>query len=236
MLVVASLLQPVVWLVMFSQTFRGLADTPQLERLGYHSYLSFLVPGMLVLSVLFAGMQSGMATVTDIDAGMIDKLSISPIRRSSILLGRVAADAVMILLQGVTVLAVGFLLGASVATGLSGTLALLGLATLFGIVWASLANLVALRSRSAETTMVIGLLLTLPALFLSPAFFPTDLQPGWLQTVAKANPAAYVIETGQQLMNLGNDWSQDLRTLLALTTAGLVLIPAAIAAFRAATQ
>ena len=49
------------------------------------------------------------------------------------------------------------------------------------------------------------------------------------------NPAAYVIETGQQLMSTGNDWGQDLRTLIALAAAGLVLVPAA-AAFRAAAR
>jgi ABC-2 type transport system permease protein len=236
MLLVASLLQPLLWLVMFSQTFRRLADTPQFQSLGYHSYLAFLVPGMVVLSVLFAALQSGLATVADIDSGMLDKLLISPIGRSSILLGRVLADTLAILVQATVVLAVGLLLGAGLATGLPGALALLALVTLFGLVWVSLTNLIALRSQNAEATMVAGLLITLPALFLSPAFFPLPLQPAWLQTIAKANPASYVIETGQQLTSLGNHWQQDLNTLLALATAGLLLIPAAIAAFRVATR
>jgi ABC-2 type transport system permease protein len=236
MLLVASLLQPLLWLVMFSQTFRRLADTPQFQSLGYHSYLAFLVPGMVVLSVLFAALQSGLATVADIDSGMLDKLLVSPIGRSSILLGRVLADTLAILVQATVVLAVGLLLGAGLATGLPGALALLALVTLFGLVWVSLTNLIALRSRNAEATMVAGLLITLPALFLSPAFFPLPLQPSWLQTIAKANPASYVIETGQQLTSLGNHWQQDLNTLLALAIAGLLLIPGAIFAFRVTTR
>jgi hypothetical protein len=84
--------------------------------------------------------------------------------------------------------------------------------------------------------MVAGLFLTLPALFLTPAFFPKPLLPGWLQAVTGGNPAAYVIQTGQQLLNAGNDWGQDLRTLVAVAVAGLVLVPAAVAAFRAATR
>jgi ABC-2 type transport system permease protein len=236
MLLVASLLQPLLWLIMFSQTFRRLADTSQFQSLGYDSYLAFLVPGMVVLSVLFAALQSGLATVADIDSGMFDKLLVSPIGRSSILLGRVLADTLAILVQATVVLTVGLLLGAGVATGVPGALALLGLVTLFGLVWVSLTNLVALRSRNAEATMVAGLLITLPALFLSPAFFPLSLQPGWLRAIAKANPASYVIETGQQLTSLGNHWQQDLNTLLALAIAGLLLIPGAIFAFRAATR
>jgi ABC-type polysaccharide/polyol phosphate export permease len=85
-------------------------------------------------------------------------------------------------------------------------------------------------------TMVAGLLLTLLALFLSPAFFPKPLQPAWLQAVADWNPAAYVIETGQRLMTAGNDCGLELQTLAVVTGAGVVLITAAVASFRAATR
>jgi ABC-2 type transport system permease protein len=231
MLVTASLLQPVIWLVLFSQIFKGLADTPAFRRLGYGSYLEFLVPGMIVLSMLFTALQSGMATVTDLDTGMMDKLLCSPIRRTSILLGRVGADAVTLLTQGAIILAIAVVLGARPQTGWRGAIALLAYATLFGVVWAGVSNLIALRTRNSELTMVAGQFLTLLALFLSPAFFPKPLLPSWLQTVVTGNPAAYVIETGQHLMGIGNDWGQDLRTLLALAVAALILLPAAVAAF-----
>lgn len=236
MLVTASLLQPVVLLVIFSQIFRRLADTPEFQRLGYDSYLEFFLPGMVVLSMLFTALQSGLATVTDIDSGMLDKLLTSPIRHTSILLGRVIADAITMVLQGTIILAIAVLMGARPQAGWLGALALLGYAALFGVVWAALSNLIALRTRNSELTMVVGQFLTLSALFLTPAFFPKPLLPGWLQTVATSNPAAYVIETGQRLMGTGNDWGQDLRTLLALAVAALILVPAAVAAFRAATK
>jgi ABC-2 type transport system permease protein len=231
MLVTASLLQPVIWLVLFSQIFKGLANTDQFRRLGYGSYLEFLLPGMLVLSMLFTALQSGIATVTDIDTGMMDKLLISPIRRSSILLGRVGADAITMVLQGGIILALAVAMGARPSSVL-GTLALLVFATVFGVVWAGLSNLIALRTRNSELTMVGGLLLTLPALFLTPAFFPRQLLPGWLQGVSNLNPAAYVIETGQRLMTTGNSWAQDGRTLIALAVTAAVLIPVSVGAFR----
>jgi ABC-2 type transport system permease protein len=235
MLVTASLLQPVIWLVLFSQTFRGLADTREFRRLGYDSYLEFLVPGMVVLSMLFTALQSGLATVTDIDMGMMDKFLTSPIRRSSVLLGRVIADAITMLVQGAIIVALAVLMGARPEAGGLGVIAMLAYATLFGVVWAGLSNLIALRTRNSELTMASGLLLTLPALFLTPAFFPEPLLPGWLQTVAKVNPAAYVIETGQRLMSIGNDWGQDGQTLIALAVTALVLVPASVAAYRATT-
>jgi ABC-2 type transport system permease protein len=235
MLVTASLLQPVIWLVLFSQIFKGLADTDQFRRLGYGSYLEFLLPGMLVLSMLFTALQSGIATVTDIDTGMMDKLLISPIRRSSILIGRIGADAITMVLQGGIILALGVTMGARPRSVL-GALALLGFATVFGVVWAGLSNLIALRTRNSELTMVGGLLLTLPALFLTPAFFPRQLLPGWLQGVSNVTPAAYVIETGQRLVTAGNSWAQDGRTLIALAVTAALLIPVSVAAFRATAK
>ena len=236
MLVTMSLAQPIIWLVLFSQIFRNLADTPQFKGLGYSSYLTFLVPGMIVLSMLFTALQSGMATITDIDTGMMDKFLISPIRRSSILLGRMTADAILMVVQGGIIFGVALLMGARVKTGFAGALLFLVFAVLFGLVWASVSNLIALRTRNSEVTMVAGLLLTLPALFLSPAFFPKALQPGWLQAVSKANPAAYVIQTGQQLTNFGNSWGQDLSTLAIIAGVGLVLITATVVSFRASAR
>lgn len=236
MLVVASLLQPVIWLVLFSQIFQGLADTPAFRRLGYDSYLEFLIPGMVVLSMLFTALQSGVASVTDIDTGMMDKFLISPIRRTSILVGRVIADAITMLAQGAIIVVLAVALGARPEAGWVGVLGLLAFATVFGIVWAAVSNLIALRTRNSEMTMVAGLILTLPVLFLTPAFFPEPLLPGWLQTVATANPAAYVIEAGQRLMSTGNDWGQDGRTLIALAAAALVLVPLSVAAFRATAK
>jgi hypothetical protein len=140
MLVIASVAQPLVWLVMFSQTFSRLADTPLLRSLGYRSYLAFLVPGMMVLAVLFTALQSGLAMMSDIDGGMLDKFRVSPISRLSILLGRVLADSVTMLAQGIVVLGVGALMGARVETGWLGTFGMLACVTLLGVVWASPAD------------------------------------------------------------------------------------------------
>lgn len=133
-------------------------------------------------------------------------------------------------------MASGVAMGARPKTGILGSLALVGCAAVFGVTWAGLSNLIALRTRNSELTMVGGLLLTLPALFLTPAFFPRPLLPGWLQGVSDANPATYVIETGQRLMSLGNSWGQDLQALVALGVTAAVLLPASVAAFRSSTK
>ena len=232
MLLAVSLLQPVIWLALFSQTFRGLGDVAQFRAQGYRDYLSFFTPGMVVLSMLFTGLQSGMATMSDIDSGMMDKFLVSPVRRLTILAGRVWADTLTMLAQGAIILVIATAMGVRATTGPAGAVALIALATAFGVIWAALSNLVALLTRNAELTMALGFLLTLPVLFMSSAFFPLGLQPAWLQRVADANPAAYVITTGQQLLNSGNNAPQDVRTIIALAAAAVIAIPATLLAFR----
>lgn len=232
MMVAVSLLQPVVWLLLFSQTFRALGSGPQLEHLGYHSYLSFLTPAMVVLSVLFTALQSGMATVTDISTGMMDKLTASPIPRWAVLAARLYADAVLMVAQTLIVLGIAAAMGAGHHAG-AGAIALVAVsAVAFGVIWGCLSNLIALRTRNAELTMVLGFFLTLPVLFLSSAFFPLSLQPRWIRTVADANPAAYVITAGQRLMNAGHAGAAGLHMLAALAITAAVIVPLTIRAFR----
>jgi ABC-2 type transport system permease protein len=232
MLSAVSLVQPVVWLTLFSQTFRGLGDVAQFRAEGYHDYLSFFTPGMVVLSMLFTALQSGMATMSDIDSGMMDKFLASPVRRLTILGGRVWADVLTMLAQGAVILVIATAMGVRDKTGPAGAIMLLAFATAFGIIWAALSNLIALLTRNAELTMALGFLLTLPVLFMSSAFFPLRLQPAWLQRVSDANPAAYVITSGQQLLNSGKNTAQDMRTIIALAVAAAILVPTTVLAFR----
>ena len=233
MLVAISLIQPALWLVLFSQIFRGLAGTTQFRALGYDSYLSFFLPGMVVLSMLFTALQSGMAMMSDIDTGMLDKLLIAPVRRPLILLARVLADVATMTAQAVILIVIGVAMGARFRAGWPGFIVLVVFAVAFGVAWAAVSNLIALRTRNSELTMVLGFFLTLPVLFLSTAFFPKPLLPGWLQAVTAANPASYVIETGQRLAATGNGWGQDLRTLVALAVTAAVFVPLTMTAFRA---
>jgi ABC-2 type transport system permease protein len=231
-----SLLQPIVWLILFSQIFEKLSDSPQFQRLGYPSYLMFFAPAMMVLSVLFTALQSGLTIVTDLDGGVLDKLRTDPIPRSSILVGRLIADAILMTAQVGVVLVVAMLLGASFAAGAAGAAATVVFVVLFGVAWAALADFVALHTADSELTMVIGLFLTLPVLFLTTAFYPRSELPSWLQSVTNANPADYVISAGRQLMNFGADWAQLARTTGVLAITALITFAGATAAFRHVTR
>jgi ABC-2 type transport system permease protein len=236
MLLFFSLFQPLLWLLLFTQIFKKFGDFPQFQALGFSSYLMFFAPSVLVMTVLTSAFQSGMGMVADLEQGMLDKFLISPIHRSSVLIGKVVADATRMVLQGILILVVALAMGARIHTGIIGAVVMLATAALFGVAWAGLSNIVALRTRNSELTMMIGILLTFPLLFLSTAMMPPGLLPSWLETVSKFNPVSYVIDTCRAFMDFRYDWGQLARTLGVIAIVGAVTMSGATRAFRKATS
>jgi len=235
MLLFFSLFQPMLWLLLFTQIFKRLGDFPQFRSQGYDSYLMFFAPSVLTMTVLTSAFQSGMGMVTDLEQGMLDKFLISPIHRASVLIGKVLADATRMVLQGILVLVVAMIMGARIRTGFVGFVAMLVVAALFGVAWAGLSNIVALRTKNSELTMMIGILLTFPLLFLSTAMMPPALLPSWLDTVSRFNPVSYVIDTARAFMNFGYEWMQLAKTLGVIAVVGAITLTGATRAFRKAT-
>jgi ABC-2 type transport system permease protein len=131
---------------------------------------------------------------------------------------------------------VALIMGASIKTGILGFFVMLFVAACFGIAWAGLSNIVALRTRNSELTMMIGILLTFPLLFLSTAMMPSALLPGWLETVGKFNPVTYVINTARAFMNFGYDWATFGKAIGIIAVVGLFTLTGATRAFRKATS
>jgi ABC-2 type transport system permease protein len=236
MMLFFSLFQPMLWLLLFTQIFKKLGQFPQFQQQGFSSYLMFFAPSVVTMTVLTSAFQSGMGMVTDLEQGMLDKFLISPIHRSSVLIGKVLADATRMVLQGTLVLLVATLMGARIKTGVVGALVILLMAACFGIVWAGLSNIVALRTKNSEMTMMVGILLTFPLLFLSTAMMPSALLPHWLETVGKFNPVTYVINTARDFMNFGYSWMQLGKTMGVIALVGLVTLTGATRAFKKATS
>jgi ABC-2 type transport system permease protein len=231
MLLFMSLFQPLLFLILFSQIFSSLADVPGFP---YDTYLQFLVPAIIAMTALSSAFQSGLGTVADVEDGMLDKFLIAPIHRVSIMAGRILADGTRIIAQAAVVILAAFLMGARYETGFLGILMMIALASLFGMAWAGLSNIVALRTQNAELTMVIGIVLLFPILFLSTGFMPSALLPDWLDTVARFNPLTYLIEAERALVNEGWEWDLILRSIGVTVVLGAVTLTGATRAFRKA--
>src|SRR6476469_10156324 len=169
-----------------SKTFPS--TTPFLNGQGY---VAFQMPVSLMFAVATA--TSGLALVTEIDMGYFDKLLAAPIRRSSIIFGRLTADLVRGLMGSTVVLLAGIALGAHMASGFLGAVVLVVLAALFGVGYAGFGILVALRTRNVQATNT-SFLLFFPLLFLTPNFVPFDRLSPVMETLARANPVSYVID------------------------------------------
>jgi ABC-2 type transport system permease protein len=169
-----------------SKTFPS--STPFLHGQGY---VAFQLPVSLMFAVATAS--SGLALVTEIDGGYFDKLLAAPIRRSSIIIGRLSADLVRGVMGSIVVLIAGLAFGAHMKSGILGALVLVILAALFGVGYAGFGILVALRTRNVQATNT-SFLLFFPLLFLTPNFVPFDRLSPAMETLARINPVSYVID------------------------------------------
>src|SRR5213594_5008601 len=183
-----ALVQPIVWFVLFTQSFANIAQLPAFKQYsGGASYLTFFTGAVIIQTVMASAMQSGIGMVNDIESGYMDKMRVAPIRRASILLGKVMSDGVRILLQSIVIIALGLILGVTFATGIGGVLVILAIAVAFGIAWSGISTFIALATRNSEATLMISILTTFPLLFLSTAVMPQGLLPDFVQSVATYN-------------------------------------------------
>lgn len=199
-----SLFMPLLWIILFSQLFRRLVDLPGFPT---SSYLDYFTAGVITMTVLSSGFQSGMSIVLDMDSGFLEKLLVAPINRLSILLGRLLTDGVRIILQASIITGVALLMGAHIVNGVLGFILMVLIAAAFGIAWAGISNIVAIATKNSEVTMMVGTLLTFPILFMSTALMPLEFQPDWMERVSRVNPASYVVDAMRSLMIAPYDWS-----------------------------
>lgn len=204
-LVFFSLFQPLMFLLLFGQIFKRIADLPGFPT---NSYLAFFAPSVIMLTALNSAFQSGMGTVDDLESGVLDKMLTAPIKRRAVVIARALSDGTRMTIQGLIVIGVSYLMGFRMETGVGGILLSLLIAAAFGIAWSGISNIVALRTRNSEVTMILGILVTFPVLFMSTAMMPTFLLPDWLEGVARWNPASYVIDAIRALANTGYEWRE----------------------------
>jgi len=184
------------------------------------SYVAFQVPVSLVFAVATA--TSGLALVTDIDLGYFDKLLVAPIRRTSIVLSRLAADFVRGLITSTLVLLLGLAFGMRVASGVGGAVLIVLLAASFGVAYAGIGQTIALKTRNVQTTNA-SFIIFFPLLFLTPNFVPFDWLAEPMQTLARYNPVSYVIEGLRSLILEGFVASKILACVAVIVVSGVLL-------------
>ena len=197
-LIFFSLFQPVIFLVLFTQLFSKFASVPGFFPPGV-SYLEFATPGILLQNGFSSALQSGTSIVDDLNSGFLQKMLVTPVSRSAILLGRLTTDAFRVTVQSIIILALAYLLGFNAATGLTGLVGIIVIVAFFGLAWSGISLALGLRTRSAETVFGIAGFLTFPLLFMSTSLVPVAVMPSWMQSVSNVNPISYSVNAVRSL-------------------------------------
>jgi len=217
-LLIVSLSQPIIWIILFGNAFNPtklfgnipaaeVSSIMASEFMGASNYISFLTPGILSLTVLFASFMGGMSLLWDRRFGFLTKLLVSPIRRESVFISKIIANSIKGLIQATIILVVALLLpdGLKLSSGfgivnlLLVYLFLFLLSFIFGAIFVTLT----VRITKWETAMSIMNLLNLPIFFVSTALFPATSMPGWMKYVAIRNPLSYASNSIRILMLKG---------------------------------
>ena len=221
---VPSLAIPVFIYLVTIAMFEGYA-----AQFGITGWEAFMIP----VAVLFAvsNGSAGQNLVADIERGYFDKILTTPTSRLALLLGAMAGDLLRIAAQSALALAVGVLVAGGLATGVSGALALIGLAAYWGLAYTAIGFAVAIRTGNAQATESTFLLF-FPLMFLSPAFAPREAMADWLAAAVAFNPMTYILEAMRTLTVHGWD-REPLVTGVAVTTAvAAVTLSACLLALR----
>ena len=214
-----TLISPIVYLVLFGALFERVVEIP---GFGSTSYLTYLTPGIVVMSALYAGGWTGMGVIEDLNAGVTDRFLVSPIWRGALIGGRLVQLAVTIIIQTAIIVVLGTILGAEFLGGLPGILVMTAAAILLGCAVGALSSALALVVRQEESIIGASQFVILPMTFLSTLFMAQLLLPAWMQSVAGFNPANWAAESARAALASVPDWSVvlvRLGWLLALTLA-----------------
>jgi ABC-2 type transport system permease protein len=233
-LIAINLVQPFLWLLLFSATFRRIADIPGFTG---RNYPQFFLPGLIVMTILLASGWNGLSVLGDMERGTLDRVLISPVRRPALIAGPLLQQAVSCLLPTAIIVAVGYLLGARFQGGVPQILVLVLALSFVSAALAGLSIAVALLVRREESLIAMVNFIVMPLTFLSTAFMPANLVPGWVRVAIRANPVNWAVDLCRAAFDGVSTWSfagPRLAALAALAGAAGLLAAAAMRRYRAA--
>ena len=192
-------------------------DLPQFPPVD--NFLSFMLAGAMIQSVLLAGNSGAIAIALDIEMGFTDRLFAAPISRFSIVLGRLAGTAMLGAFTAVWFIAIGLIFGASINEGILGALWIVLMVSAAAVAFGSLAAAIALKTGSPSVVQGLFPLLFV-GLFLSTAFFPANLMLEPAASVAEYNPVSFIVDGIREPIISGFAGEDELKAVLSILGIG----------------
>jgi len=160
---------------------------------GGGSYIRYLVPGIVGMSLLFQSVFAGLSVLWDREFGFLKEIMVAPVSRVSIVLGRIAGGMTTALVQGLLVLAVSFLVGFRIRS-VAGVLLALVFMVLVSTSFIGLGLVFASRIKDMQGYSIIMNFVVFPLFFLSGALYPLGNLPGWLRVLSYLDPLTYGVD------------------------------------------
>ena len=228
--VVGLSLQPIMFLLLFTYVFGG-----AIGHGSTHGYLQYELPGLLVMTVVFATLGTGLMLNQDITSGVFDRFRTLPIARWAPLAGAVMGDMVRYLISVAITIGFGMILGFRVTTNPASAVAgcLLLLAFALAMCWVS--ALIGLLVKTPQGVQAFGFIAFFPLVFGSNLLAPTETMPGWLQSFVKVNPMTLLTDAERGLFTGGPVATPAVQSMLWALGIFVVFAPLAVRAYRRRT-
>ncbi|MDQ0578997.1 ABC transporter permease [Streptomyces rishiriensis] len=188
--------QPALWLLIFGQTFTRIKAIPT----DGIPYIDYLAPGIIAQSAMFIAIFYGIQIIWERDAGVLDKLLVTPTPRSALITGKAFAAGVKSVIQAVVVVVIAALLGVALTWNPLKLLGVAAIVVLGSAFFSCLSMTIAGIVLSRDRLMGFGQAITMPLFFGSNALYPVAIMPGWLQAVSKVNPLSYEVDALRGLL------------------------------------
>jgi ABC-2 type transport system permease protein len=212
---------PIMFTLLFTYIFGGaLAGSPS-------EYIQYLLPGIVVQTIVFITVYTGVGLCTDIQKGLYDRFRSLPIWQPAPLFGALVGDLFRYSLATLLIIVIGLILGFRPDGGVFGMLAAVGLVLVFAFALSWLWIIIGMLVRTPESVMTTSFVFLMPLTFASDIFVGLNTMPGWLQTVVGNNPVTFLASASRKLMH-GEPASGDVVRVL-VCSAAIVAIAGPIA-------
>ena len=188
--IVGALAMPLFFLAFLGLGFRRMTIPGLTGEVGY---ITFLVPGILGMSILFSSTFAGLSVLWDREFGFLKEIMVAPVSRVSIVLGRIAGGATTTLIQAVFILCISFLMGFKITSVVSVFLALVFM-VLIAVTFISLGLIFASKMRDIQGFSIVMNFVIFPLFFLSGALYPLENFPAWLRYLSRIDPLTYGVD------------------------------------------
>ena len=194
--VIMGILQPILYLFLFGPLLTNIAKMP-----GFPPGPAFntFVPGLLVMTALFGSAFVGFGLCDEMSEGVVERMTVTPMSRVAMLVGRSLRDIVLLEAQGIILVVLAIPFGLQINLG--GVLVAFGLLALIGLMMSPISYVLALILKSEDSLAPVVNGMAIPLLLLSGVMLPMSLGPDWLQTIAKFNPLYHAVAAIRALFN-----------------------------------